>query len=63
MFFAFLSGSELLFVTVIVVVLFGASRLPQLGKALGEGIFQFRNALSQSQQNKKALPEKTSQDT
>ena len=26
MFFAFLSGSELLFVTVIVVVLFGASR-------------------------------------
>lgn len=63
MFFAFLSGSELLFVTVIVVVLFGASRLPQLGKALGEGIFQFRNAFSQSQQNKKALPEKTSQDT
>ncbi|HAA55622.1 MAG TPA: twin-arginine translocase TatA/TatE family subunit, partial [Myxococcales bacterium] len=31
--FAFLSGSEMLFVLVIVVVLFGASRLPQLGKA------------------------------
>lgn len=36
---------ELLVILVIVVVLFGASRLPQLGKGLGEGIRNFRSGL------------------
>ncbi|HEU4520620.1 MAG TPA: twin-arginine translocase TatA/TatE family subunit [Thermoanaerobaculia bacterium] len=31
---------------VIVVVIFGASRLPQLGKGLGEGISNFRDGLT-----------------
>lgn len=33
---------ELLIILVIVVVIFGASRLPQIGKGLGEGIRNFR---------------------
>jgi sec-independent protein translocase protein TatA len=36
---------ELLVILVIVVIIFGASRLPQLGKGLGEGISNFRNGL------------------
>ncbi|HJQ38845.1 MAG TPA: twin-arginine translocase TatA/TatE family subunit [Thermoanaerobaculia bacterium] len=36
---------ELLVILVIVVVIFGASRLPQLGKGLGEGISNFRDGL------------------
>ncbi|MGH9338467.1 MAG: twin-arginine translocase TatA/TatE family subunit [Acidobacteriota bacterium] len=37
--------SELLIVLVIVVVVFGASRLPQLGKGLGEGISNFKKSV------------------
>ena len=36
---------ELLIILLIVVVIFGASRLPQLGRGLGEGIKNFRRGL------------------
>jgi sec-independent protein translocase protein TatA len=36
---------ELLVILVIIVVIFGASRLPQLGKGLGEGISNFKDGL------------------
>jgi len=38
---------ELLIILVIVVVIFGATRLPQLGKGLGEGIRNFKSATKQ----------------
>jgi sec-independent protein translocase protein TatA len=37
---------ELVIILLIVVVLFGASRLPQLGKGLGEGIRSFKKSFS-----------------
>lgn len=36
---------ELLVIFAIIVVLFGAGKLPQLGKGLGEGISNFRDGL------------------
>jgi sec-independent protein translocase protein TatA len=36
---------ELLLILAIVVVIFGASKLPQLGRGLGEGISNFRDGL------------------
>jgi sec-independent protein translocase protein TatA len=36
---------ELIIVFLIVVVLFGATRLPQLGRGLGEGISNFKRGL------------------
>ena len=36
---------ELLIILAIVLLLFGYSRLPQLGKGLGEGIRNFRHGL------------------
>lgn len=48
---------ELLLILVIVVVVFGASRLPQLGKGLGEGISNFRDGL-RSRDDKKSIEEK-----
>ena len=36
---------ELIIIFLIVVVLFGASRLPQLGRGLGEGIRNFKKGL------------------
>jgi sec-independent protein translocase protein TatA len=38
---------ELLVILVIVVLIFGATRLPQIGKGLGEGIRNFRDANKQ----------------
>ena len=38
---------ELLVILVIVVLIFGATRLPQIGKGLGEGIRNFREANKQ----------------
>jgi sec-independent protein translocase protein TatA len=37
---------ELLIILLIVVVLFGANKIPQLGKGLGEGIRSFKKSLS-----------------
>ncbi len=36
---------EILLIAVIVVLLFGARRLPEIGKGLGEGIRSFRSAM------------------
>ncbi len=37
---------ELLLILIIVLVVFGAGRLPQLGRGLGEGISNFRDGLN-----------------
>ncbi|HEX7580322.1 MAG TPA: twin-arginine translocase TatA/TatE family subunit [Thermoanaerobaculia bacterium] len=36
---------ELLLILAIVVILFGAGKLPQLGKGLGEGIRNFKQSM------------------
>ena len=41
---------ELLLILIIVLVVFGAGRLPQLGRGLGEGISNFRDGLSKGKQ-------------
>lgn len=40
-----LGFQELFIILLIVIVLFGASRLPQLGRGLGEGISNFKKGL------------------
>lgn len=45
---------ELVIIFLIIVVLFGASRLPQLGRGLGEGISNFKSGLSKSNDQLKA---------
>ena len=42
-----LGFSELLIILLIVIIIFGASKLPQLGKGLGEGIRNFKGSLQQ----------------
>jgi len=37
--------TELLFIFLIVVVLFGASRIPEIGRGLGAGIQNFKSAM------------------
>lgn len=42
-----LGTQELLIILVIVVILFGATRLPQIGKGIGEAIRNFKKATSE----------------
>lgn len=37
--------TEILLIAGVIVLLFGATRLPQIGKGLGEGIREFRKSL------------------
>lgn len=53
--FGSFGAMELLLILAIVVVIFGASKLPQLGKGLGEGISNFRDGLK-GKNDEKALP-------
>ncbi len=47
---------ELVIILIIIVVLFGASRLPQLGRGMGEGIRNFKRGL-RGGDNKESLDE------
>jgi len=52
--------TELLLILLLVVIIFGARRLPELGKGLGEGIRNFRKGFSgKDSQEKKTEPEET----
>jgi sec-independent protein translocase protein TatA len=44
---------ELLVILFIVVVIFGASRLPQLGKGIGEGLRNFKESVKGGSEEKK----------
>ncbi len=45
-----LGTGELLVILVIVVLIFGVNKIPQLGKGLGEGIRNFKASLKSSQE-------------
>jgi sec-independent protein translocase protein TatA len=49
---------ELLIILVIVVLVFGAGKLPQLGQALGSSITNFKKARLEAESQKPALPDK-----
>ncbi len=45
-----LGFQELMVILLIVIVIFGANKIPQLGKGLGEGIKNFKSAMKEAQQ-------------
>ena len=53
-----LGFGELALILLIVVIIFGANKLPQLGRGLGEGISNFREGLGKGKEDKPALEEK-----
>jgi sec-independent protein translocase protein TatA len=50
---------ELIVILVIVVLIFGVNKIPQLGKGLGEGIRNFKSALKAGQEEPKDKEDKT----
>ncbi|MCS7308388.1 MAG: twin-arginine translocase TatA/TatE family subunit [Aquificaceae bacterium] len=49
------SFTEILLILVLLMLLFGASRLPELGRSLGEGIKNFKRALSGEEEKVKEV--------
>lgn len=63
---AFLGGigpTELLFVLLILVLIFGARRLPEIGRGLGEGIRSFRGAVKELPGEEKDSEDKKKSET
>ena len=54
---------ELVIILVIVIIVFGAGRLGEIGGALGKGIKEFRNASTGAEEAKKALEQKPTQES
>lgn len=60
------SPTHLLILLVIILLLFGAKRLPELGRSLGQGIREFKGGLNtkeepQEEVEKKSVPEEMGQ--
>jgi sec-independent protein translocase protein TatA len=49
-----LGGSELLLILIILLVLFGGSKLPSLARGLGQSIKEFKKASNEAEQEEKA---------
>jgi sec-independent protein translocase protein TatA len=50
---------ELLLILAIVVILFGSTKIPQLGKGLGEGIRNFKKGLRSAEDETQQIAEST----
>ena len=49
-----LGPTELMIVLVLVIIVFGVGKLPEIGGALGKGIKEFRSATTNEEKEKKA---------
>ncbi|NCT10597.1 MAG: twin-arginine translocase TatA/TatE family subunit [Flavobacteriia bacterium] len=45
--FLFISGQEIFFILIIVVMLFGADKIPELARGLGKGMRQIKDATNE----------------
>lgn len=54
-----LGAPELIIILVIVIIIFGAGKLPEIGGALGKGIREFRAATKEMEGAKKDVQEVT----
>jgi sec-independent protein translocase protein TatA len=45
--------SELLIILAIVIIIFGASKIPEIGRALGQGISNFKKAIKDASKEEK----------
>jgi len=50
--------TELLLIVLIIVIIFGARRLPELGKSLGEGIKNFKKSISSKEKKEDSISDK-----
>ena len=51
-----MGGMELLIILMIILLLFGATRVPQLGRSLGQSLREFRKGVSEDSDNELGEP-------
>ncbi len=61
--FLFISGTEILFILFIVVMVFGADKLPEIARGLGKGMRQLKNATNDIKHEIQKSAEKEGLDT
>ncbi len=54
-----LGPTELIIILVIVIVVFGVGKLPEIGSALGKGVKEFKQATKELEEAKKDVQEAT----
>ena len=54
---------EIIIVLVIVLLIFGPKRLPDLGKSLGRGMREFKDSVTGKDDDREELPTKASEDS
>ena len=47
---------ELIIILVIILIIFGAGKLPQIGRGLGQGIKNFRESTKSTTENPEEIP-------
>ena len=57
---SFPSGWELILIVLVVILLFGARKIPEMMRGLGSGIKEFKKAASTEEEEKKKLNENKS---
>ena len=50
--FGSLGPMEIILILVIIIVIFGANRIPELGRGMGEGIKNFKKAVKGEEEKK-----------
>jgi sec-independent protein translocase protein TatA len=58
-----LQPTHLIFILVVALLVLGPKRLPEVGRSLGRGIRDFRNALSMDEPERETLPTQTQPQT
>jgi sec-independent protein translocase protein TatA len=61
--FAYLGTTEIWIIAGVVIVLFGGTKMAQLGKGLGEGIREFKKSMSSGEAEEAAKPAATPSST
>ena len=51
-----IGGGELLFILLVLIILFGTKKIPELARGLGKGICEFRNAIKEEKDEAKEQP-------
>ncbi len=54
--------SELIIILIIVLIIFGAGKLPEIGSGIGKGIKNFKKATSEDDNEPEKLEDKKNQD-
>ncbi|MCH5169142.1 MAG: twin-arginine translocase TatA/TatE family subunit [Prevotellaceae bacterium] len=57
LFFGNLGGSEIIIIALVILLLFGGKKIPELMRGLGKGVSQFKKGMNEIEQEINADPE------